>query len=274
MNKGPRSLANALKLASMLSRRHGLPILAMIWALCPAVTLAADDAILPPGAYRLEMIMASTTRIRFFGTSRSASKSVSLLDIRREGGGLVQSHKVCDFRVLEDSAMIKMVFPEKFIAALSNHAYPIQLAKDTQGWRYRADLGLERIGYKGGADDGKVPTKIDDPVVYDWDGDGHPGATLKLSVPLLPDGELYVVQRGHSILNGRMTQPGNIEGAIEYKTFEQRVLGARPSFLNQSPEIVPDPKESRFSITPLPPGSTCETVKKSQDGSKTEDSAR
>ena len=78
MNKGPRSLANALKLASMLSRRHGLPILAMIWALCPAVTLAADDAILPPGAYRLEMIMASTTRIRFFGTSRSASKSVSL----------------------------------------------------------------------------------------------------------------------------------------------------------------------------------------------------
>ena len=71
-----------------------------------------------------------------------------------------------------------------------------------------------------------------------------------------------------------MTQPGTIEGAIEYKTFEQRVLGAWPSFLNQSPEVVPDPKESRFSITPLPPGSTCETVKKSQDGSKTEDSAR
>ena len=273
MNKGQRSLTNASKLASMLPRRYGLPILAMIWALCPAVTVA-DDAILPPGVYRLEMIMASTTRVPFFGSSKSASKSVSLVDIRREGGGLVQSHKVCDFRVLEDSAMIKMVFPEKFIAALSNHTYPIQLAKDTQGWRYRADLGLERIGYRGGADDGNVPTKIDDPVVYDWDGDGHPGATLKLSVPLLPDGELYVVQKGHSILNGRMTQPGSIEGAIEYKTFEQRVLGAWPTFLNQSPEIVPDPKESRFSITPLPPGSTCETVKKSQDGSKTEDSAR
>ena len=246
----------------------------MIWALCPAVTFAEDDAILPLGAYRLEMIMASTTRVPFIGTSKSASKSISLVDIRREGGVLVQSHKVCDFRVLEDSAMIKMVFPEKFIAALSYHTYPIQLEKDLQGWRYRADLGLERIGYKGGAEDGKVPTKIDDPVVYDWDGDGHPGATLKLSVPLLPDGELYVVQRGHSILNGRMTQPGNIHGAIEYKTFEQRVLGAWPTFLNQSPEIVPDPKESRFSITPLPTGSTCETVKKSQDGSKTEDIAR
>ena len=150
MNKDQRSLTNASKLASMLSRRYGLPILAMIWALCPAVTFAEDDVILPSGAYRLEMIMASTTRVPFFGTSKSASKSISLVDIRREGGVLVQSHKVCDFRVLEDSAMIKMVFSEKFIAALSNHAYPIQLEKDGQGWRYRADLGLERIGYRTG----------------------------------------------------------------------------------------------------------------------------
>ena len=249
--------------------------LLVLWPLADgAASAQQDESILPPGAYRLEMIMASTTRIRFFGTSKSASNSVSLVEIRRDGDGLVQSHKVCDFRVMEDSAMIKMVFPEKFIAALGNHTYPIQLEKDAQGWRYRADLGLERIGYKAGAGDSQLPTKIDDPVVYDWDGDGHPGATLKLSVPLLPDGELYVVQRGHSILNGRMTQPGNIKGTIEYKTFEQRVLGAWPGFLNQSPEIVPDPKESRFSITPLPPGSTCETVKKSQDGGKTEDIAR
>jgi hypothetical protein len=219
------------------------------------------------------MIMASTTRVPFFGSSKSASRSLSLVEIRREGGGLVQSHKVCDFRVVEDSAMIKMVFPEKFIAALGNHIYPLQLETDFQGWRYRADLGLERIGYKAVGDDGKVPTKIDDPAVYDWDGDGHPGATLKISVPLLPDGELYVVQRGHSILNGRITAPGKVEGSIEYKLFEQRVLGAWPSFLNQSPEIVPDATESRFSIMPLAPGSTCETVKTAQEKSKTEDIA-
>jgi hypothetical protein len=76
------------------------------------------------------------------------------------------------------------------------------------------------------------------------------------------------------VLNGRINQPGKIDGGIEVKFFEQRVLGAWPSFLNKSPEIKPDPKESRFAIRPLPPGSTCETVKKSQDGSKTEDIAR
>jgi hypothetical protein len=230
----------------------------------PSVAAPQEELPLTVGSYRLEMIMASISRIPFFGTSKSASKSISLVQIRREAGGLVQSHRVCDFRVLEDSAMIKMVFPEKFIAALSNHSYPIELEKEAQRWHYRADLGLELIGYKPGAEDGKLPTRIDDPEVYDWDGDGHPGATLKLSVPLLPDGELYVVQRGHSILNGRITRQGNVEGAIEYKIFEQKVLGAWPSFLNQSPEIVPDPKASRFFITPLPPASTCETAKQSQ----------
>ncbi len=216
---------------------------------------------LPPGAYRLEMIMASVSRLPFFGTSKSASRSISLVEIRAEGDELMQSHKVCDFRVLDDSAMIKMIFPDKFVAALAQHTYPIQVEKDAQGWRYRADLGIERIGYRPGPADAKLPTAADDPSVYDWDGDGHPGATLKLSVPLLPDGELYVVQRGHSVLNGRVTQPGKIEGGIEVRSFEHRVLGARPGFLNKSPEIQADPKESRFSITQVVVGSTCETLR-------------
>ena len=79
-----------------------------------------------------------------------------------------------------------MIFPDKFVAALAKHTYPIQIERDAQGWRYRADLGVERIGYRADSADGKLPTKIDDPAVYDWDGDGHPGATLRLSVPLLP----------------------------------------------------------------------------------------
>jgi hypothetical protein len=163
--------------------------------------------------------------------------------------------------VLDDSAMIKMIFPDKFIAALAQHTYPIRLERDGQGWSYRADLGIERIGYRPGAGDTKLPTAADDPAVYDWDGDGKPGATLKLSVPLLPDGELYVVQRGHSVLNGRITQPGQIEGGIDVRSFEQRVLGARPGFLNKSPDIQPDPKESRFSITQIAPGSSCDTLR-------------
>ncbi len=249
----------------LIKRARFLPL--HIWALVilcgffAKVSSAQEDQMISPGIYRLEMIMASTTRVPFFGSSKSASKSVSLVEIKREGAALIQTHKACDFRVLEDSKFIKMIFPEKFVAALAKHTYPLQIDKDAQGWLYRADLGIERIGYKSNGDETSLPTKIDDPAVYDWDGDGKPAATLKISIPLFPDGEFYVVQRGHSILNGRIVQPGRIEGAIETLLFEQRVLGAWPSFLNQSAEIEPDPKESRFTLTQIANGSSCESLR-------------
>jgi hypothetical protein len=230
-------------------------------AFLSSVSAAQEEDPVAPGMYRLEMILASSTRLPFFGMSKSASRSVSLIEIRSNDAGLLQAHEVCDFRVLQNSAMIKMVFPDKFVAALAKHSYPIHVEKDGQGWRYRADLGIERIGYKPIPGESLLPTKLDDPSVYDWDGDGHPGATLKITVPLLPDGELYVVQRGQSILNGRITGRGRIEGSIDVRSFEHRVLGAWPGFLNRSPEIVPDPAESRFSIIPIPQDSTCETLR-------------
>jgi hypothetical protein len=222
---------------------------------------AKEDQPLPSGTYLLEMIMASTARVPFFGASKSASQSISLVQIRSAGGDdLTQSHKVCDFRVV-DSGIIKMVFPDRFIRALANHTYPIQLEKAGQDWRYRADLGVERIGYRNHGSEDRLPAKIDDPQVFDWDGDGHPGATLKLSIPLLPTADLYIVQRGQSILTGRVMQPGRIEGNIEVRQFEQRVIGAWPSFLAKSPEIEPDPNESRFSLRRVAAETTCEMLR-------------
>jgi len=127
-------------------RARGALALLIYCGLCAKVSNAQEDQILPPGLYRLEMIMASTTRVPFFGKSKSASKSISLVEIKRDGAEVIQSHKACDFRVLDDSKFIKMIFPEKFIAALAKHTYPVQFDKDAQGWRYRADLGVERIG--------------------------------------------------------------------------------------------------------------------------------
>jgi hypothetical protein len=229
--------------------------------LLTGISAAQEDNPLPPGMYRLEMILASIARLPIFGVSKSASRSVSLIEVRSDFTGLLQRHEVCDFHVLQDSAMIKMVFPDKFVAALAKHSYPIQVEKDAEGWRYRADLGIERIGYKPTSTESSLPTKLDDPSVYDWDGDGLPGATLKISVPLLPEGELYVVQRGQSILNGRITGRGRIEGSIEVRNFEHRVLGAWPGFLNRSPEIVPDPDGSRFTMIAIPQDSICENLR-------------
>ncbi len=242
-------------------RRRQLSLLLVVAAFLSYPAAAQEESPLPPGKYRLEMIMASTTRVPFFGSSQSASRSISLVEVRRGESGFMQNHQVCDFRVLDDSKMIKLIFPEKFIAALAKHSYPIELVKDAQGWNYRADLGVERIGYRADGGEDKLPTKIDDPAVFDWDGDGHPGATLQLSIPLLPTGELYVVQRGQSVRTGRIVERGKIEGAIEVRNFDQKVLGARPGFLAKSPEIKPNPEETRFTLNAVPDDSTCETFR-------------
>ncbi|HXV80910.1 MAG TPA: hypothetical protein VEG60_13615 [Candidatus Binatia bacterium] len=275
MNRGSRiyPCKTRVNIPSRFESAHWIsPIvcrIAIFWVLLAGTGRAEEGSVLPlpSGRYRLEMIMTTVSRLPFFGSSKSASKSVSLVEVRRAGADLVQTHQVCAFHVLEDSALIKMIFPDKFVAALAKPTYSIQIKKDGQGWYYRADLGMERIGYRSNGADSKLPTKIDDPAVYDWDGDGHPGATLKLSVPLLPEGELYVVQRGHSLLSGRINSPARIDGGIEVRSFEHRVLGARPSFLNRSPEIEPDPKGSRFSMNPVPPGTTCEPLRKAESSS-------
>jgi hypothetical protein len=109
-----------------------LIILLSSLALFPGFAAAQQDNPLPPGMYRLEMVMASISRLPFFGTSKSASRSVSLVEIKREGNGLVQSHEVCDFRVLEDSAMIKMVFPTSLLLRWQNTAIPSKSKKMVQ----------------------------------------------------------------------------------------------------------------------------------------------
>jgi hypothetical protein len=94
---------------------------------CPVTAAAQEESMLRPRLYRLEMIMASTSACLRFLQVRVEVGLVSGDSPQR--AGLVQNHRVCDFRVLEDSKMIKMIFPEKFIAALAKHSYPVQTRK-------------------------------------------------------------------------------------------------------------------------------------------------
>ena len=231
-----RKLALALRAATRLA----------IGAAC-LVPGAIDAQPLSPGMYRLEMRTAARARIPVLGESRSATVSVSLARVRAVEGALVQSHRVCDARIDGGDGLVRMIFPARFIAALAEHAYPLELRSEAGVWRYRADLGTEHVGYVPRGD-GTLPRAADDPSVVDWDRDGQPGATLGLAVPIAPDGELHIVQRGRTVLEGRVTAPDRVEGRAVVALFEQAVIGARPAFLRGSPTIVPDPGGSRFVL--------------------------
>jgi hypothetical protein len=59
--------------------------IAIFLMILPGICIAEEESMLPLplGSYRLEMIMATVSRLPFFGSSKSASKSVSLVEVRR-----------------------------------------------------------------------------------------------------------------------------------------------------------------------------------------------
>lgn len=237
---------------------RGRVALAAAW-LAVAPAFAATPP-LAPGTYRLEMEVVSQADVPVFGAARSTTASTSLVRIAAREDGLEQTHRVCDARLEGALPLVRMEMPARFIAALGAHTYPIALWPDAEGWRYRADLGVEYVGWHPD-DSAPLPTRADDPGVYDWDGDGHPAATLRLTVPVAPAGELYVVQRGHSVLDGRVVAPDRVEGHVLVQRFEQAVIGARPWFLKRTPDgVMQDPARSRFVLARVAPGAVCTDV--------------
>ena len=244
---------------------HGA--LALPIAMTLAVVAGRVEAVSPlaAGTYRLEMRFGSHADLPFVGAVRSTTVSTSLVDIRARDGALEQTHRVCDAHLEGAAPGVRVEMPSRFIAALGTHSYPIAVSWDGAGWRYHADLGMEYVGWHPD-DDAPLPASPDDPGVYDWDGDGRPAATLRLIVPILPAGELYVVQRAHSVLDGRMVAPDRVEGRIDLPLFEQAVIGARPGFLRRSPRATQDPERSRFVLERVATGTACPDLVEARSG--------
>jgi phytoene synthase len=245
--------------APWLARWAGTLAVALASIVAAGGAARAEPVPLTPGTYRLEMRYANHARIPMIGESSSTYRSLSLVTIVADGARLMQSHRVCNAEIEGSIPLVGLEMPPPFIAALGSHTYPVDVRNDGGEWRYAADLGLEQVGYRADRER-PLPRSPDDPAIFDWDGDGKPGGTIRLRVPIAPDGELYVVQRGRALLDGRLVARDRAEGTIAIPLFEQAVIGAWPSFLLKTPEITPDTSRSRFTLVRLLDGSGCDAV--------------
>jgi hypothetical protein len=230
------------------------PLVGMVLALASAPVCAAPG--LPPGTYRLDMQLGTQSDVPVLGKSRSAWRSVSLVTIRVSRGALVQRHRQCDARVDAGFPGVRVGVPRAFMAALASPSYRIEV----RDGRYRADLGIEHVGYRPRRADAPVPKSASDPTIVDSDHDGRPGATLELSVPLVAHGAIHIVERARSILDGRVVAPGRVEGHVAMPLFEQTVIAAEPAIFAGAASLEPDPERSRFALTRIADGSSCDTL--------------
>lgn len=210
-------------------------------------SLAAAEG-LPPGRYALAVDVVTRAELPWFPPTRGGSRSDVLVDLAWEEGVLVQRGRVC--RVDIDAGRLATIeVPPAFLAALK----PTRAEVVVEGGRYRADLGVETVGFVGDI----LPA--DAASAADWDGDGRAGATIKLRIPAIGAAEIYVAQVAHLVLSGHLVE-GEVRGGIEVRRFEQVTLGAKPGWLAARSRVTVDVPRSGFVLRPIGADAGCGEV--------------
>ena len=106
-----------------------------------------------------------------------------------------------------------------------------------------------------------LPTDANDPRIFDQDGDGKPGITVKARALGFISGDVYMIERLRIRLDGEVVSPDRIEGQIE-GTVEQVIIGATNRFFLGPIQSRPDPvsTHSFFILKRIDPAWTCEDI--------------
>jgi hypothetical protein len=216
-------------------------------AAVPLLLAGAAPARLPgtwEGRYAMELRIGTRTRVPVVGTERSVTRTLLLVDMRRDGGRWMQRQTVCDVRI--DSPRVRMTVPPAFVRGLPPREYAGILQGTGAQPSYTADLGLEAIGFDPAVTGGALPRDRGSAGVLDSDRDGAPGATVVGHFPLFGSVRLYIAQRSHLVLHGRQISADRIEGSLEIRVMEQRTLGADNRLFRRTLAMQPDSASSGF----------------------------
>ena len=229
----------------------------MIWMLLSAWSSALATPI-QSGHHILTIHSATRAKIPFFGWTPSVTRSVVLIDLQKTENGWMQTHTVCDIKIETKRIPVRTIIPDAFVQALPVKQYAIDVFELNGTVHYTADLGIDNVGMNSNAQE--VPRTPDHPDVVDMDGDGHPGATVHVKVPMFGMAHLYVAQRGSIALEGTVNSDGVVNGRVKLGPTVQHTLDASNLLLKSSPPIRPDPDRSRFQLIPYDGLAECGSI--------------
>lgn len=244
----------------MADMRRFLLLLLGAWSTASAATPAK-----PPdlhGTFHLRMRTATDADVPVIGTTRVNTTSDMLATIVWKGDHYEQSHVTCFVSAIPTRGFSRTILPESFIKALPVKTYPLRLTQQGTTWLYDADLQPQSVGYHMDKTGGPMPAKDSDPAIYDWDGDGKPGASVMVDIPLFGEFRIYMVQWSHARLTGQIKSADEVSGQAILMALNQRTIGADNLLFRTSPAIRPAPTPEAFELTRVPDGSTCADLKR------------
>jgi hypothetical protein len=175
--------------------------------------------------------------------------SVSLVDLTAKaepsGEQLQGRGRLCHIEMRSSSSLVRTELPSALQRLLGDVEVQARLIRHPGGLRLRQAPRWLVLGAKlRDPEHDPLPESAADPRVFDHDGDGKPGVTVR--VRGIVNGEVQVVQRGASALHGERDAHG-FHGAVHFRT-EDVVIGATKAALRKRTKTHPDPSRSTFVL--------------------------
>ena len=205
------------------------------------------------GVWQVLLTVVTATQVPILGESRTSSISLVLARI----DGDVQTQRVCDSWMKDRNPLAQIIIPAAFTDAIPVESFPIRLTVDGARLAYHAAQAKLAIGFDAS---GAMPGRVGDPGILDWEGDGRPGATVRVKVPFAGEGEVWMAQVGRTVLDGFVVSPDRVEGRVSTLDYAQRTLGASNRLMDVNPVVRPDDASSTFVMTRVATNSTCSTL--------------
>lgn len=232
----------------------------MLTGLLLATALAAPPP-LTEGRHALLMHAATHSRLPVLGDRPGSSEAWVLVDVGPAGAtGADAMQTPCTVQMFGAGERASVRLGPGFLEAMGSKQTRFALTPDAEGWAVDIDLGTDHVGYDPAVTGGALPQRANAPGVLDHEGDGNPGATVIVDVPVFGAMEIYIAQQAHTSLHGRVAEDGSLGGQLTGHVLEQRTLGATNPLMRVSPRMRPDPDRSHWWMVPVPSGTTCETV--------------
>lgn len=210
--------------------------------------------------YAGQLDIATITKVPVFGKTNVVARTIMLVRFSQdEDGRIIQQHEVCTIKSYDDTKIAETIIPEAFVKAQSSPSYPVILTHREDGRvGYYADPGPSWLGVDPEVTGGVLPKKKKAPGIIDADGDGYPGGTVHIDVPLFKSVDIYVIQHGHSVFSGVLNEEGGMTGSVNVITLDQWTVGASAPFFKGNPPVTFQPDDSRFTLIPMESEAGCD----------------
>jgi hypothetical protein len=229
-------------------------------ALAGAGEARADEAKADPldGRWTLLQVTMTLTEVPMLGPMKTATTVVSVHDLVRDGDRLRGKGTLCDISIESERNLLTTTVSPRLQKILPVPELDAKLAEvDGKLTFFHANPTVVLGAKLRTIEDEPLPRDPLDHRVFDHERDGKYGITLR--VKGIAEGDMYLVQRSWSRLDGWLGDDGTFGGIIRHG-LHQSVLAATHSNLWDPPTNVPIPEGSLFRLGRLPQGGCPEAI--------------